>query len=155
MAITAGLDFLTFIGAKFMVRPVINRKVGYKPDVSYFKPRGIPMFDLLEVCLTVDEREAIRLADLHSLSHEEGGQQMGVSRATFGRILRNARKTVADAIINGKAINVQGGHYEMVITARLFRCEDCEHEWEEKPGTGRPGACPSCGSQDIMRWKKD
>jgi len=134
-----------------MVRPLISRRVGYKPEVSYFKPRGIPMFDLLEVCLTVDEREAIRLADLEGLSHEQGGQEMGVSRATFGRILRNARRTVADAIINGKAISVQGGHYEMVITERLFCCGACGHKWSESPGTGRPEGCPSCESAEIER----
>ncbi|ACN16200.1 conserved hypothetical protein [Desulforapulum autotrophicum HRM2] len=134
-----------------MVRPVISRRVGYKPEVSYFKPRGIPMFDLIEVCLTVDEREAIRLADLEGLSHEEGGQEMGVSRATFGRILRNARTTVADAIINGKAISVQGGHYEIVITERRFVCAACKHQWTEPPGTGRPKGCPLCASLEVDR----
>jgi len=134
-----------------MVRPIISRRVGYKPEVSYFKPRGIPMFDLSEVCLSVDEREALRLADLKGLSHEQGGQQMGVSRATFGRILRNARRTVADAIINGKAINVQGGNYELVITDRTFLCTDCGNEWAEAPGTGRPKGCPSCNSTEIIR----
>ncbi len=134
-----------------MVRPVISRRVGYKPEVSYFKPRGIPMFDLIEVCLTVDEREAIRLADLEGLSHEEGGQEMGVSRATFGRILRNARTTVADAIINGKAISVQGGHYEIVITERRFVCSACNHQWTEPPGTGRPKGCPLCASTEVDR----
>lgn len=134
-----------------MVRPVISRKVGYKPEVSYFKPRGIPMLDLMEVCLTVDEREALRLADLQGLSHEEGGELMEVSRATFGRILRNARRIIADAIINGKAINIQGGNYEIVIRERIFACNDCDHEWEESPGTGRPECCPSCGKTDILR----
>ncbi|SLM29281.1 conserved hypothetical protein (protein family UPF0251) [Desulfamplus magnetovallimortis] len=134
-----------------MVRPVISRKVGYKPEVSYFKPRGIPMLDLTEVHLTVDEREAIRLADLQGLSHEEGGELMEVSRATFGRILRNARKVIADAIINGKAINIEGGNYEIVIKPRIFMCNTCNHEWEESPGTGRPEECPSCHDDDITR----
>jgi len=137
-----------------MVRPIISRKVGYNPEVSYFKPRGIPMLDLEEVFLTVDEREAIRLADLQGLSHEEGGELMGVSRATFGRILRNARRIIADAIISGKAINIQGGTYEMVEAPRLFACEVCSHEWEEAPGTGRPEKCLSCGSVDIIRLRK-
>ena len=138
-----------------MVRPVISRKVGYNPEVSYFKPRGIPMLDLEEVTLTVDEREAIRLADLQGLSHEEGGELMGVSRATFGRILRNARRIIADAIIAGKAINIQGGTYEIVVSRRLFFCEKCRHEWEEAPGTGRPEGCPACGGSDITRLKND
>ena len=109
------------------------------------------MFDLVEVCLTIDEREAIRLADLEGLSHEEGGEQMGVSRATFGRILRNARSTIADAIINGKAISVQGGHYEIVITQRIFTCTACKHRWTEPPGTGRPKGCPKCDSTELER----
>jgi len=138
-----------------MVRPVINRKVGYNPEVSYFKPRGISMYDLIEVRLSVDEREAIRLADFKGLSHEQGGGQMGVSRATFGRILRNARKTVADAIINGKAINVQGGHYEFVFEPKIFQCFSCSHEWENPSGKGRPSECPSCQSNDIERIKTE
>ena len=92
-----------------MVRPQKERRVAFNPDISYFKPRGIPMFDLEEVCLTVDQREAIRLSDLLGMSHEEAGQHMGVSRATFGRISQRARQAVADALINGKAINVEGG----------------------------------------------
>jgi len=134
-----------------MVRPVISRKVGYKPEVSYFKPRGIPLLDLMEVSLTVDEREAIRLADLQGLSHEEGGELMAVSRATFGRILRNARRVIADAIINGKAIKVEGGNYEIVIRERVFFCDSCHHEWAEPPGTGRPQACPTCQNEAITR----
>jgi len=96
-----------------MVRPRKKCKVGFNPEISYFKPRGIPLFQLEEVCLTVDEREAIRLSDLLDMSHEEAGRQMGVSRATFGRIIQRARKTVADALINGKAINVAGGNYHI------------------------------------------
>ena len=92
-----------------MVRPKKNRLVAFNPEISYFKPRGIPMVDLEEVSLTVDERESIRLSDLLGLSYEEAGQRMGVSRATFGRIIQRARKVIADALINGKAINVDGG----------------------------------------------
>ena len=80
-----------------MVRPLKDRYVAFNPEVSYFKPRGIPMFELEEIRLTVDEREAIRLADMLGMSHEEAGRQMGVSRATFGRILQQARRNVADA----------------------------------------------------------
>ena len=53
-----------------MVRPQKDRIVSFNPDVSYFKPRGIPMVDLEEVCLTIDECEAIRLADYQNLSHD-------------------------------------------------------------------------------------
>ncbi|HKK90201.1 MAG TPA: DUF134 domain-containing protein [Desulfobacteraceae bacterium] len=132
-----------------MVRPVINRKVGYKPEVNYFKPRGIPMTELIEVVLTVDEREAVRLADLEGMSHDEGGRQMGVSRATFGRILKNARNTIADAVINGKAIDVQGGHYEMVTHSRMVSCRSCRHRWKEPCQIKKENACPLCQGSDI------
>ncbi len=134
-----------------MVRPRKDRLVAFNPEVSYFKPRGIPMIDLEEVALTVDEREALRLADLDGLSHEESGRAMGVSRATFGRIIQKARQVVADALINGKAINVAGGSYKMVGARRVFTCEGCNHSWEEPCGTGRPAACPSCNHEGLHR----
>ena len=134
-----------------MVRPQKERRVAFNPEISYFKPRGIPMFDLEEVCLTVDQREAIRLSDLMGLSHEEAGRHMGVSRATFGRIIQRAREAVADALINGKAINVEGGNYQLVNKARIFHCSDCDHEWVEPLGTGRPLHCPSCKNKDFYR----
>lgn len=134
-----------------MVRPQKNRFVKFDPDISYFKPRGIPMHNLDEVRLTVDEGEAIRLADLLGLSHEEAGRRMGVSRATFGRIVQRARKTVADALINGKAINIEGGNYKIVKEARIFKCLKCHKKWEEPKGTGRPKSCPKCNHDDIHR----
>lgn len=134
-----------------MVRPQKSRRVAFNPEISYFKPRGIPMFDLEEVRLTVDQREAIRLSDLQGMSHEEAGRHMGVSRATFGRIIQQARRAVADALINGKAINVEGGSYKLVSTTRFFQCEHCNHEWEEPLGTGRPACCPSCKTDDFHR----
>ena len=111
------------------------------------------MLDLDEVALTVDEREAIRLADLLDMSHEEAGRQMGVSRATFGRIVQKARRVVADALINGKAINIGGGNYKIVSEIRLFKCRGCEHTWEEQPGTGRPEGCPQCAREAQLAHK--
>ena len=134
-----------------MVRPKKDRLVGFNPKINYFKPRGIPVLDLEEVCLTIDERESIRLADLEDMSHESAGSQMGVSRATFGRIVQRARKTIADAIINGKAVRVEGGSYKMMDDVRRFQCQACHHEWEEPFGTGRPHHCPSCRGIDFYR----
>lgn len=97
-----------------MGRPQKERRVACRPDVCYFKPRAIPVRQLQEVRLTVDEREALRLADLVGMSHEQAGVQMGVSRATFGRIIQRARKIVADALVEGKAIRIEGGNYQLV-----------------------------------------
>ena len=138
-----------------MVRPQKSRLVMIDPRINYFKPRGVPMVDLKQIQLTVDELEALRLADLLGMSHEEAGKQMEVSRATFGRIIEKARKTVADALIHGKAINVEGGNYKRVdpTAIRVFLCDrdHCQYRWEEPPGTGRPEKCPSCGHQEFRR----
>ena len=134
-----------------MVRPKKDRIVGFNPKINYFKPRGIPVVELKEVCLTVDEREAIRLADLMGLSHEAAGLRMGVSRATFGRIVQRARSHIADAIINGKAVRVEGGNYKLIRDFRQFKCRQCAYCWEEPFGTGKPEKCPECAGGDFYR----
>jgi len=70
------------------------------------KPCGIPAHSIESVTLSKDELEAIRLADLEGLYHEEAASRMEISRPTFGRILSNARKKLADAVINAKAIEL-------------------------------------------------
>jgi len=91
-----------------MPRPKKCRHIGCNPRVFYFKPRGIPLFQLEETGLDMDELEAIRLADYEGMYHEDGAEKMNISRATFGRILNNARRKVADAIVNGKALRIEG-----------------------------------------------
>ena len=89
-----------------MPRPCKHRKTSCRPNACYYKPRGIPMHELEEVVLEKDELEAIKLADLDGLKHEEGADKMNISRATFGRILERARNKIAGSIINGKAIRI-------------------------------------------------
>ena len=95
-----------------MSRPKKCRCVNCSPNSSCFKPRGIPLVQLEEVFLNLDELEAIRLADFEGLYHEKAAEQMGVSRPTFGRILDSARRKVADAIINGKALQIKAVNSE-------------------------------------------
>ena len=89
-----------------MPRPKKHRTTFCEPASIYFKPRGIPMYQLKEEFLDKDELEALKLADFESLSQEEAARRMNISRATFGRIVNAARKKVADCIINGKAIKL-------------------------------------------------
>jgi predicted DNA-binding protein (UPF0251 family) len=124
------------------------------PESNYFKPRGIPLSMLEEVILTVDEFEAIKLADLENLYQEQAAEKMNVSRQTFGRIIDSAHKKVADALVKGKALKIEGGEFEMAAM-RKFRCYDCQHSWELPYGTGRPENCPSCKSGNIRRVEKD
>ena len=96
-----------------MVRPHKTRRVEHEPRVVYFKPQGVPLRALREVSLGLDELEALRLADLEGLSHEEAGERMAISRATFGRIVAQARAKVAEALVHGRAIRVEGGEVEL------------------------------------------
>ncbi len=84
------------------------------PQVTYFKPAGIPLRALEEVRLSVEEAEAIRLKELEGLEQELGAEKMNISRSTFQRVLASARQKIADALLNGKAIRIEGGNFEMV-----------------------------------------
>jgi uncharacterized protein len=133
-----------------MARPRQCRRVGSIPESNYFKPRGIPLSMLEEVVLTVDEFESVRLADLEGLYQEQAAERMNVSRQTFGRIIESAHQKVADALVGGKALKIEGGDFEMA-SVRKFKCYDCQHPWDLPYGTGRPENCPSCKSENIRR----
>lgn len=89
-----------------MVRPRICRRIGFEPNVTYFKPRGIPLRELQEILLAKDEFEAVRLKDLEGFEQGECAKKMSISQPTFHRILLSARKKIANAIITGKAIKI-------------------------------------------------
>lgn len=96
-----------------MPRPRKCRMVDAKPGVWLFKPQGIPARLLDEVYLPIEGYEALRLADLEGLRQDEAAAKMKVSRQTFGRILAEARRSVADALIHGLALRIEGGDYRM------------------------------------------
>lgn len=96
-----------------MVRPRSCRLVSCLPGVVFFKPRGIPLSDLEEMCLLVEELEAIRLKDAEGLAQEECGRLMNVSQPTFHRVLGSARRKIAEALTQGKAIRIEGGDFKM------------------------------------------
>jgi uncharacterized protein len=137
-----------------MSRPRKCRQVGFQPGVSYFKPRGIPLSQLEEVILTLDELESVRLADLEGMYQDQAAEQMQVSRQTFGNIVNAAHKKIADALVNAKAIRIEGGVYQMA-EMRKFRCYECGHVWETQYGTPRPGECPRCLNNNIHRAPED
>lgn len=132
-----------------MSRPVKCRRVSYFPQVKYFKPAGIPIKNLVEVCLSIEELEAIRLKDLDGLEQEKGAEQMNISRPTFQRILTSARQKIAAALLEGKAIRIDGGSFE--ISPCRFKC--CNgHEWDipfETAIQTLPDSCPTCSITEI------
>ncbi len=100
-----------------MPRPRHCRRVAHLPQTTFYKPRGVPLSVLQHVNLTVDELEAIRLADLQGLYQEQAAEKMNISRQTFGRIIESAHKKIADALVNGKALSIEGGIVELDTAA--------------------------------------
>ena len=96
-----------------MARPRLCRRVRFNPDVTYFKPRGIPLRELEEMTLSVDELEALRLHDFENLSQEKCSKKMNISQSTFNRLVIVARKKMVEAIVRGKAIKIEGGNYKL------------------------------------------
>jgi len=96
-----------------MPRPKFCRRVMAEPTCRLFKPAGIPTRNLDKISLTVDELEALRLADYEGLYHEQAAAMMNISRQTFGRIVAKARSMVATALIENKALNIGGGVFEV------------------------------------------
>ena len=90
-----------------MVRPMKPRKVFFDPNVTYFKPRAVPLSMLEEVDLSLDELETLRLCDLKNLEQTEAARKMKISQSTLQRILTSAHQKVAQALIEGKAIKIR------------------------------------------------
>jgi len=90
-----------------MPRPRLSRKIEFNPEVTYFKPQGIPMRNLEIVELTTEELEAYRLRHINDLDQKESADKMHTSPSTYQRILYLAYKKIADALINGKAIKIK------------------------------------------------
>lgn len=93
-----------------MPRPKLPRFVSAYPTVAAFVPHGRPVTG--EISMTIEDLEAIRLSDFENLDQAAAADMMAVSRHTFGRILANARRTIADALVTGKALKIEGGVYE-------------------------------------------
>ncbi|MBW3015730.1 DUF134 domain-containing protein [Candidatus Woesearchaeota archaeon] len=104
-----------------MPRPRRARRVNCEPDVTYFKPAGVRKSDLEESVLTVDEYEAVRLKDLEGFDQEKAAAKMAISQPTFHRLVVSAREKIADAIVNGKALRIEGGDFKFLKPKRCKR----------------------------------
>jgi predicted DNA-binding protein (UPF0251 family) len=122
-----------------------------------FKPAGVPIRGLEEVVITLDEVEAVRLADLEGLYQEQAAVRMEVSRPTFSRIVESAHHKIAEALIQGKALKIEGGVVSMgrpdVLRCRRWRNEvkniqgkDEALEENNKTCCGRPRRPSDCGA---------
>ncbi len=132
-----------------MPRPKLRRWIESHPTQNWFKPAGVTLRNLEEVVLSLDEIEAIRLSDLEGMYQETAAERMNVSRQTLGRILQSAHRKIAEALVQGKAIRLQGGSIQMRDNQ-----ENEKNQKEERLGTrgqggrrqgGRQGRGRGCG----------
>jgi len=130
-----------------MPRPQFNRIVHEPPLYSDFKPIGVRRQNLEQIILTLDEFEALRLADQLGFSHAVAANEMEISRSTFSRLIEKARKKMADFIIMGKTLTIGGGTIHFRVN--IIQCRDCGHMFKinfEQTIT----ECPSCHSNKII-----
>lgn len=130
-----------------MPRPIKWRRVEFLPQNDYFIPLGKPKCELEEIVLKVEELEAMRLKDIEGLMQEECAERMKVSRQTFQNIIDEARKKVAIALTQGKAINISGGNYTMNICS--FKCLSCGNIYEANYEKDNH-TCPKCSSEEVV-----
>jgi predicted DNA-binding protein (UPF0251 family) len=123
-----------------------ERRINMPPKMEGYKPFGIPMRELESVSLLYEEFEALRLADYENLNQEEAAKKMNISRPTFTRLYDKARKCIAKAFVEGKAIIIYGGTF--VTDDYWYRCGDCH----ETMVTLKPeNSCRKCDSENIVQ----
>ncbi len=130
-----------------MPRPRRFRRVFSEPNITYFKPAGIRMVDLEETVISVDEFEAVRLKDFEGLEQSDCAKKMNVSQPTFHRLILNARKKLAEAIVKGKAIKIEGGHFRISGNPKKCVCSKCGYSLPKERGVPCNSVnCPECNA---------
>ena len=124
-------------GKKFLSRHKKPRCVSHMPSSTYYKPAGIPTYELEEIVLNLEEMEALRLKDLLGLEQVGCAVQMGVSRPTFYRILMEARRKVTEVLVYGKSLRIEGGAYN--FKQNKLVCPYCQFALEQEENS-----CPRC-----------
>jgi len=130
-----------------MPRPRKWRRVGYIPNVKVFGPLNKDNTDNEIIMLNVEELESIRLMDLEGLDQVTCAEKMGIARSTFQRIYSETKKKIADSLVNGKVIKIEGGNYTLNICN--IQCENCGYSWKESYEniTSDNIKCPKCGAE--------
>lgn len=116
------------------------------PKVTYFQPVGL-IEKLQEELISFDELEALRLKDLEGFDQEKCAREMDIAQSTFQRLLSSARKKISRAIVNGKAMRIQGGDYRLV--PYQLECGKCGHGWMDaiRLESNYAQDCPKCGGR--------
>ncbi|MBN1338930.1 MAG: DUF134 domain-containing protein [Bacteroidales bacterium] len=130
-----------------MPRPKNERIVHKPPLFTEFKPLGVSGRLLGQTLLSLDEYEAFRLADYNGLSHAEAAGEMEISRSTFTRLIEQARKKIADLIINGNLLLIEGGNVH--FRKNIIRCLSCGYMFDMNIDASF-AECPQCHSVNLL-----
>lgn len=132
-----------------MPRPLKERIITEPPQFSSFKPIGVRAKALPQILLSIDEYEAIRLADFSGLDHTQAAVKMEISRSTFTRLVEKARKKIADFLVNGAILQIEGGNIH--FRDNLLRCNNCESIFRVSFDT-EIIKCPNCGAESYKDY---
>lgn len=131
-----------------MARPQKSRKVLTPPLMQGFKPFGSPMCAAESIIMSFEEYESIRLINYDLLSQDAAAVLMNVSRPTFTRIYNNALRSIAKAFVEGKAIIIEGGNYE--LAAKWYRCARCYKLIQGMENHRKCDNCPVYGNSELV-----
>ena len=131
------------------MRPRRFRTIHHKPTSRIFTAIDNDNFSATPILLFVDELEALRLAELEDLYHSDAAAKMNISRPTFGRIIKSARKKVADHFINCTPLIIKGGDIQYAEVD--FECVPCNYRWKMPLNATGQGYCPLCGESVIKK----
>ncbi len=132
---------------EFMPRRKMQRIVHRPPLYTEFKPVGVRRLSLDSIELSIDEYEAIRLADNIGMNHNDAAEEMEISRSTFSRLIENARKKIAEFIIEGKHLQIDGGNIH--FRNNIIKCYDCGYMFRTNIGVSLSN-CPDCDSTNLL-----
>lgn len=132
-----------------MARPLKSRKISNPPKMKGFKPFGIPSCKLEFIKLKLEEYESIRLINYEFLDQDQAARQMKVSRPTFTRIYNNALNQIAKSYVEGKAIEIEGGNYQM--EKDWYRCKKCFKLIEGIENHLKCENCTAFGENELIK----
>lgn len=112
-----------------MPRRPCKKIISHEPKFTFFKPVGIPLKDLDEIVISVEEFEAIRLKFVENKSQEEASKEMNISQPTFHRLINQAQQKIALALVNGCVIKIEGGNFEFAVGMK--RCRHRGHHFSD------------------------
>lgn len=132
-----------------MSRPENKRLLIEPPLYLEFKAMGMPTHQLIKISMTLDEYEAIKLADYNGFSHSEAAEEMGISRPTFSRLIEKARKKLSEFLIKGRYLNIDGGNIH--FKNNILHCRKCGHMFRIEMNR-TINKCPHCESTDLLNY---